>query len=337
MKIDKLPSGSYRVQKQISGKRYSITFDHKPTQKEIAAAIEEKANSSVTFKNAPKKPFKDCADKYFEVNKHILSAATYRSDKGRAELLSEEFRNTLLCDIDNVLIQAELNRLSEKLASKTVKNYFTVIRNVITLFIPKFVFDVTIIDRASKLKKYIPKPEEAKMIIDASDDKYWIMFRLAAYGLRRSEALALVYPDDFDEDKKLISINKAMIYSKEDGWIIQDFNKTKKSTRYVPIDDELIERIKKQGYVWQGHPDKILEYLHTKQKQLGIHDFRLHDFRGYFATELNQAGVASKDAQYLGGWSSASIMERSYMQDRIHDDETIQKNVVNIISGKLSN
>lgn len=335
MKIDKLPSGSYRVQKQISGKRYSITFDHKPTQKEIAAAIEEKANSSVTLKNAPNKTFKECADRYFEVNKNILSAATYRNDKSRAEHLSDEFKNMLLGDIDNVVIQAELNRLSEKLSSKTVKNYFTVIRNVITLFIPKFVFDVTVIDRGSKLRKYIPKPAEAKMIMDASNDKYWIMFRLAAYGLRRSEALALVYPDDFDEEKHLMSINKAMVRG-VDGWIVQPFNKTKKSTRFVPIDDELIQRIKAQGYVYQGDPNKILEYLHTKQKQLGIHDFRLHDFRGYFATELNQAGVASKDAQYLGGWSSASIMERSYMQDRIHDDEEIQQTVIDIISNKFT-
>ena len=35
MKVQKLPSGSYRVQKTINGKRRSFTFDHKPTQKEI--------------------------------------------------------------------------------------------------------------------------------------------------------------------------------------------------------------------------------------------------------------------------------------------------------------
>ena len=39
MKVQKLPSGSYRVQKTINGKRKSFTFDHKPTQKEIEEEV----------------------------------------------------------------------------------------------------------------------------------------------------------------------------------------------------------------------------------------------------------------------------------------------------------
>ncbi len=34
MKIEKLPSGSYRIRKMYKGKSYQIVTDYKPTQKE---------------------------------------------------------------------------------------------------------------------------------------------------------------------------------------------------------------------------------------------------------------------------------------------------------------
>lgn len=39
MKIEKLPSGSYRIRKMYKGETYSLVFDHKPTQKEALQAI----------------------------------------------------------------------------------------------------------------------------------------------------------------------------------------------------------------------------------------------------------------------------------------------------------
>ena len=35
MNIDKRPSGNYRVRKMVNGKTYTLTLDHKPTEKEI--------------------------------------------------------------------------------------------------------------------------------------------------------------------------------------------------------------------------------------------------------------------------------------------------------------
>lgn len=58
MKIEKLPSGSYRIRKMYKGQTYTIVFDHKPTQKEAVQAmaaeldkIQEKYES-LTFRAA---------------------------------------------------------------------------------------------------------------------------------------------------------------------------------------------------------------------------------------------------------------------------------------------
>ena len=41
-KIEKLPSGSYRVRKMYKGKKVSMTFDKKPTESDIMVAFSEK-------------------------------------------------------------------------------------------------------------------------------------------------------------------------------------------------------------------------------------------------------------------------------------------------------
>lgn len=62
MKITKLPSGSYRVQKMVDGKRYSLTFEKRPTQKEIETAISEITNGAYTGK----KTFEQCSNEYIQ-------------------------------------------------------------------------------------------------------------------------------------------------------------------------------------------------------------------------------------------------------------------------------
>ena len=39
MKLEKLPSGSYRIRKMYKGQTYTIVFEHKPTQKEAMQAM----------------------------------------------------------------------------------------------------------------------------------------------------------------------------------------------------------------------------------------------------------------------------------------------------------
>ena len=64
MKIEKLPSGSYRVRKMYKGQTYTVIFNGKPTQKEAVMAmakelekVQEK-HTSLTFKTAGKNTLK---------------------------------------------------------------------------------------------------------------------------------------------------------------------------------------------------------------------------------------------------------------------------------------
>ena len=58
MKIEKLPSGSYRIRKTYKGQVYTVVFDSKPTQKEALQAMAKEldkiqsAKANMTFQRA---------------------------------------------------------------------------------------------------------------------------------------------------------------------------------------------------------------------------------------------------------------------------------------------
>ena len=74
MKIEKLPSGSYRVRKQINGRRESFIFDHKPTEREVLLRM-----NTLLEDVCEKGTFGYCAEKYIESRTNVLSPASIRT------------------------------------------------------------------------------------------------------------------------------------------------------------------------------------------------------------------------------------------------------------------
>ena len=89
MKIEKLPSGSYRIRKMYKGETYTVMFDRKPTQKEAMLAmakelenVQEK-HTSMTFQTA--------AEEYLEAKENVLSPSTMRGYRCTLGMLSPKF------------------------------------------------------------------------------------------------------------------------------------------------------------------------------------------------------------------------------------------------------
>ncbi len=87
----------------------------------------------------------------------------------------------------------------------------------------------------------------------------------------------------------------------------------------VPLNDMALAVLRRQ----EGkHPARVFTYrggplnsANTKAwtaalKRAGIEDFRWHDLRHTWATWQRQAGTATHELQHLGGWRSASMVER---------------------------
>ena len=75
MKIEKRPSGNYRIRSTVKGKTYSVTLPFKPTQREAYDIIQEKINGSYVDKSLT---FSDAVNQFFKIKSNVFSASTQR-------------------------------------------------------------------------------------------------------------------------------------------------------------------------------------------------------------------------------------------------------------------
>lgn len=309
MKIDKLPSGSYRIRKMIKGKTYSLTFDHKPTDIEIYQAIlpvmEETAEGC-------EMKFEKAADEYISMKKNVMSPATVREYTGTKNRLSEGFKNLRIKDITQIDIQKEVNRIALKCSPKTVRNYHGFISAVLGTFRPDLNIATTL-PKKRKNEPHIPSEEDVKKLIEHAkthrDGRYYIPVLLGCYGLSRSEICALSI-DDLKGN--IVHIHKGKVMDNNKKWIVKDIPKETERSRTVPISQELADLIREQGYIFEGHPNTISDYISDACKELKIEHFSLHKLRHFFCSKLSSENIDVETILALGGWSTDFVMKNVY-------------------------
>lgn len=311
MKIEKLPSGSYRIRQQYNGKRYSIIVPYKPTQKEALKLVTEKMDKPENSQANSCKSLGEYMDKYISYcEKSGKSPSTIRGYESLKKNLSEDFLDIRFSDLTSADVQKELNRYGETRSSKSVKNAYGLIRSVLAKYRPEYTLMVKL--PASEIKsEYEPTTKDVERIVElAKGSRYSIVIQLAILGLRRGEILALTL-DDLDEDN-VLSINKDMVLDKNHKYVIKNSAKTESSNRRITLPQPLADEIRAQGYVFEGNPHTINQYLHRCQKRLGIPEFRLHMLRHFCVAYLHKMGFTSEQIMQWGGWSSDYVMKRAY-------------------------
>lgn len=329
MKIEKLPSGSYRIRKMFDGKLYTATVPYKPSQQEALTILTNKANNRATETKITG-DFEYYAKKYCSIQDNVLSPNTIRSYLGILNNLSSRFKKIHLAILTPADVQEEINDYSKDRSAKSVRNAHAYISAVIKMFRPELVLH-TKLPQKVKPHKYVPTKNEVQKILNyVKGTRYYIPYKLGTYGLRRGEICAIL---DSDLSKtNILSINKTIVQNEAKEWIVKPFPKTTESQREIYIDDELANLIREQGYAYNGHPNSLNDYLKDIQKRLNIPRFRFHDLRGYFATELSQAGISEADILRLGGWSTPYVMKSVYRQSRIQSEQNRQKKILKVLS-----
>lgn len=306
MKIEKLPSGSYRIRKMYKGQTYTIVFEEKPTQKEAIQAMAEELDK--VRGNSGIMTFRTASEKYIAAKRNVLSPTTIRSYNCAVKTISDRFLNKNIYNIAAIDIQTEINLLAVRLSPKTVRNYHGFISAVLGTFCPNLRINTTLPQKI-KNEPYIPSDDDIRQILRcARGTEYEIPIILACYGMRRSEICALTL-DDIDGD--VVRINKAKVLNEQDEWITKT-TKTVSSTREIVIPMDIAEKIREKGYVYNGHPNSITKYLEKTEKKLGIPHFPLHKLRHYFASKMSALNVPEADIMRSGGWETDYVMKSVY-------------------------
>ena len=222
---------------------------------------------------------------------------------------------------------------------KTIYNRHGLIVSVMHEFRPEFVIR-TKLPRKVKNDIYTPGDEEVSRLFSYLENsptlkKYWVPLYLASLGLRRSEIGALTIKD-LSEDN-ILTVNKAKVQGSDNKWVIQNFTKTERSNRKIPLPKELADRIREQGCIYEGFLGKMYDNMRIVEKRIGLPHFGIHRLRSYFASKAHSLGLHDSIILKLGGWKSDYIMKGIYrkaLQEDLHEEskmflDHMTKQVVN--------
>lgn len=304
MKIEKLPSGSYRIRKTYKGKTYTIVYDHKPTNKEIAISLAEKLQDTTGAKGS----FEKYANEYIINRSNVISPATVRTYKIKLDQLSDTFKAMNLYDISGEDVQKEINQFSLTHEPKTTKTLHGFIASVLYANRPNFALRTKL--PQSKIKQvYEPSNNDIKRILEhVKGTRYSVPFQLGVLGCRRGEICAL---DMNDLNGNELYIHRSKVYL--DGiWIIKETPKTDASNRIIYLPDTLVKEISDQGYIYEGYPAALLKAINRAQDKLGIERFKFHTLRSYFASYAHSMGIPDADIMAIGGWETDNVMKKVY-------------------------
>ncbi|WP_458457446.1 tyrosine-type recombinase/integrase [Pseudobutyrivibrio sp.] len=318
MKSVKLKSGSYRVQKQVNGQRLSMTFDHKPTKKEIEDEIAHRLgyyNGKLTFEAA--------ANNYIDARTNILSPSTIKNYRLMIKYFTIGFLNKPIDDIQNNEVQREINNFGKNVSPKTVKNRYALVSSVFAEFRPDYKLDVNLPMQVTK-KPYSPKSDEVRMLLDeAEGTKFKTALLLACCSMRRGEICALTM-DDVDIQNKIIHVNKDIVISETNEWVIK-VPKTEASIRDINVPSEVIDSIIENG-LFTGHPNQISKWMRRHQDKLGLPHFSLHKLRHFFVSTAHEKGISDAKIMAAGGWANPNVMIKHYRHAQ--DAETVTTTVL---------
>ena len=303
MKPKQLPSGSWRVQVQKDGKRYSFTSKDKETAKENARTF-LKVKADVTAM-----PLGDAIDSYIELKRNVLSPSTIKGYEQIRQAYLPELMKIPIQELNSIVMQRAINVISANHSPKTVRNIYGLISSVIKLYAPALSFAVRLPQKRRVVYNLPTTQEVAQMVAESLTEELRTAIMLAAFcGLRRSEIIALE-SDDIAGDT--IHVHRAAVHDSEYN-VVMKSPKTYESDRYVRMPDLVREQIAgKTGRICPIGLSTLTRQFVTLRKSLGLR-CRFHDLRHYYASFQHAIGIPDQYIMQSGGWRSDSILKSVY-------------------------
>lgn len=335
--IKKLPSGAYRMQIQIDGRRYSIT-------ESSPKLVKQKARELFTQSNHDKRTnmtVSDAIAKYIELREPFLSPSTVRGYKAVSKLYLQDLMNRPLDLLtqENITL-AIVNDVKAGVARKTIVNTTGLISAMIKMFRPSFHPEFPL---PPKEYNEIQIPTEAEMIriwTEMYSGKYNpslpISLLLASWlGLRMSEILGLRF-EDFSDDH--VTVRTAIVRGV--NGIVKKSPKSYAGYRRIKVPPEIsamvanMPRTNDREFIVTVDRSTINRNFNRLCRNLGIRQYRIHDLRHFSASEALSLQIPNKYQMKRMGHSSEDMLQTVY-QHVMRDKEDGYADIMDNHMGKL--
>lgn len=308
VKIERLPSGSYRARVHLGGGKYkSITGkDKKAVQLEAAqyeAGIkEEKARQDNPYKAMT---LGEAMSRYIDSKSAVLSPTTLVGYDVIRRNRVQSLCAMRIMDITQEDIQRAINEDAINHSPKSVRNAHGFISAVMGVYRSDFNI-ITTLPQRKKPKISIPTQEEVdKLFAFFAGTEMEFPFAMAACcGLRESEISGLRW-ENVDFDTNTITITETVVMTPEGKYIRQNLTKTESSDRvirmYPFIREILLAKRQNSGAITKLNPASISHRFTRALPRAGVPHYRFHDLRHYLVSVMLSLNIPKMYiADYVG-------------------------------------
>lgn len=303
-----LPSGSWRCQVSIDGKRRSVTAES--PMDAVAAALALRDGKE---KNPGRRTLGVVIDEYISNRSAVLSPSTLKAYRSYREHRFQAYMGKRLDDLDRRTLQRMVNDEARVVSPKTVRNAWGLVAASLKDYGVDTAINLPAVPPAER--PWLTADEVLLFCSAVRGQTCEIPALLALCSLRRSEIAALEW-NDIDLKAGTINVRRSYVEG-SDGFVEKKTNKTASSTRVVPIIipqlSEALRRVKdKAGKLTYGHPNTIYTQVNKVCRDAGLPAVGIHGLRHSFASLCHYLGIPEMECARMGGWSDLGTMRKIY-------------------------
>lgn len=320
---NKLPSGNFRIQFQIEGKRYSVTgtskastiADAEKLYIDIRAGIDKEKRTPLTVGKA--------IDQFIDSQKDVLSPATIAGYKNIRENHFKSLMGINMADLTSLDIQKAIGiEVQNGKSPKSIRNYTSLLKKVIRIRRPNFRHNFSL-PQKEKFEAQIPSEDDLiKILKTAKGTRYELPILLASWlGLRASEIRGLKFGDIQDGR---IHIQRAVVQGEDKAY--EKLPKTAAGDRWILLPEKISNLIpevtdeNKDSYICPIRQNVLLKAFHRICNEAGVPEFRFHDLRHFQASEAHSLGIPDKYVMKRMGHATDNMLKTVYehaMKDKV--------------------
>lgn len=318
VRIERLPSGSYRARVHLGGGKYkSITDKDKKTVQLLAAQYEADIEAAQAKENDPNRGMTlgDAMARYIELKSAVLSPATIRGYDSIMRNRALELQKMSLSKIAQEDIQRAISEDALNHSPKSVRNLHCFISAVLDVYRHDLHLDTTLPQRR-KTRIAIPTQEEIDALTAyfAGTDMALPFALATCCGLRESEIAGLKW-SDIDLESGRIMITAAKVRNKDNVFV----EKTTKSEsgertiRLYPFIADIINATERTDeHVTKLTGNNMYAKFTAALKTLGLPHYRFHDLRHYLVSVMLSLNIPKNYIADYVGHADEGMIDRVY-------------------------
>ena len=329
----RLPSGMWRCQIMVDGKRVSVVDENPGVAQAKAVAL--KAGLIEEKKFRPSMTVGQAIDRYIESKDAVLSPSTIRSYRSIRNNSLGILENVQIGELSQEAVQRHINALAKESTPKYVRNVHGLLSAAVSAYRPDFVLHTTLPQKEKK-EIQIPTMEEVQFLAEkAKGTSFELPFLLATWmGLRTSEIRGLTW-DCVDGDT--LHVKQALVEG-DNGPVLKT-TKSYSGNRKIRIPPYIMSLIETQSpkdeYIIRYTRNALYNHLRRMCKRYGLPRYRFHDLRHVQASVMLALGVPDKYAMERMGHASTNMLKTVYQHTMKSKSEEVADIVDTFFSEKL--